>query len=344
MKSQVARMLSKAAMAASLLAPALLAQDAPVTPAVPPPLNPPTEATSPALVGEPNANPDVQGKPVILQVPVNPYDTHPPVLQPAFYKSDYLTRYYFDLDNIWLIRDHVKQTPSGANGKVVNFEFKPGLRTRFGKRTGEMSAIEAEYWGIFNWSARNADPLVALGTAPLYEASLHNVELNWRHYTEMSEWRTTSLLCGFHYFNLQEHAVYNDATPFPSDIKTTNNAAGVQVGGETKWMNGPFNVGLEGKGGLYGNYAKNHLQPALPPQIERTGTDVAGVIRAGCLLEYQMYPCLLVRGGYQLLFYMNVALAPEQQSPNTAPNGAPKLESDGTIFMHGPWIGGEVVW
>ncbi len=153
--------------------------------------------------------------------------------------------------------------------------------------------------------------------------------------------------------NVIPSAGINDPAAFADyRIDTENNMFGGQLGfrlGVRLWD--ALTVGTEGKVAILGNGAEQtsnvafaFVQPAPILGLLSTSdgdmfTTVVPSVKA--LVSWDVTDSLTVRGGYELMWLTNRALAPDQVDPNVAVNNAimPMLNKNGTTLFYGGFAG-----
>ena len=101
------------------------------------------------------------------------------------------------------------------------------------------------------------------------------------------------------------------------DVATRNSLTGGQIGGDLWVCIVPgFKFGVEAKGGVFGNLAKQHTNIAADslstPIVEEVSTTKAAfALEVGVMFIYKINQNFTLRGGYQSVFVDGVALAPE---------------------------------
>lgn len=205
-----------------------------------------------------------------------------------------------------------------------------------------------------------------------YNSELHNGEVNYRR-RWVSPFRAVqgSYLAGIRYFDLDERFGFaatgsNDNTFtfsqlrfFNHDTRTRNQLTGFQIGGDM-WVNvvPGIHVGVEGKGGIFGNHAEVESQifansiPGAREFLQDGQTAYLAEFTASAV--YRLSYSWSLRGSYNLLYVDNVALAPEnfnvRDLSNALGSGAftasrfPFIDTDGEVLYQGFSVGGEYTW
>jgi hypothetical protein len=245
-----------------------------------------------------------------------------------------------------------------------HFGFQAGFDVSAVRRFGCDNTIELRYFGIDDWNATSittttpGDLLRVNAAVPVftfsgdaisgsYASELHNAEINGRR--QIND--RLSLLAGFRYTELDEHAtanLVNAAVPFDYDCTTQNRLLGFQLGGQAILWNqcGPFTLDASGKAGIFNNAAAQHSTYSTGlVTLPATGRDdrTAFIGEVGVTGTCQLTDHLAMRGGYRLLWIDGVALASDQLSVSDFANNA-GLHGSGDAFYHGAFAGLEYVW
>jgi hypothetical protein len=263
------------------------------------------------------------------------------------------------------------------NASQLDLAYRSGYRVTGAYLVGPASALEATYFGGFNWAsgaqAQGNGTLYSVfsefGSNPLngfpetdaaflhqinLSSELDNAELNFRHrFVSANCLVHTSLLVGARYLRLRDDFIYStDTGTNAMDYlqKTDNDLVGAQIGGDMFFCITPrFRVGGEVEAGVYGNTAKQRTRmiSTASPELRESvrETDAAFVAEAGLIGLYRVTSRLTVRGGYQLLFIDEVATAIDNfntVSPFSA--RTPFLDNSGDVFFHGSTLGFEWTW
>lgn len=142
-----------------------------------------------------------------------------------------------------------------------------------------------------------------------------------------------------------------------TDVRAHNSLIGWQATFDV-WANivPGVSVGMEGKGGVYGNQAKYNTSVTGSTTAGGTSadlfetnrnSDVAVVGEANLIFIYRVGPNVTLRAGYSALFIDGVALATENFNPNNPFNTVRTVlpvNTDGNVFYHGGFAGFEWMW
>lgn len=227
---------------------------------------------------------------------------------------------------------------------------------------GGCNSIEVRYFGGLDWTSsydygNTGDIQIGPIDIPLafdvtsdYHSKLDNFEINWRH--RHSD--RVTLLAGFRYLRLDESLNYDVDFLVPNlsgvNWQTNNDLYGAQMGADLKlWrLGGPLAVNGLFKAGIFGNSSDNHFVYDIvgTPIVQGNGSDstVAFVGEIGVNAAYQLTRHFSLRGGYQMLWVSEVALASDQANLTLQTLDPNDMQSSGDVFYHGALVGGEFAW
>ena len=252
-------------------------------------------------------------------------------------------------DNLVLLGDNTLQE-----------DFHTGMRFTAARRWANTCELEFTYFGIggFNGSeSMSADGVVfrAPGMAPItgvgsqfqfdYRSQIHSGEFLLRH---RRDWLGYS--AGIRLMEVQEELtgalLGTEAAPLTFwQTHANNHLIGLQVGSDiTLRRSERFRANVAMKIGLYNNHASQMSRSGQAGTVALTSEDdlAAYVGEIDFTAAWQISTHLAIRGGYQLMWIDNVALAPQQINYNNLVTGAGTLYTDGQIFAHGASVGLEV--
>jgi hypothetical protein len=229
----------------------------------------------------------------------------------------------------------------------VLFPLEPGIRLQLIAQITDRMSIEANCWGLQQWSVGRAiygDPegITVLAHSPwlqtsrlingyddqlayTYKSQVANVEINQRFkFNSYEPYWSAAWLWGVRYFYLSDDFALSgsditNATHERLDWQTKNNLIGMQLG--LQWMRGwdRFQLSSEAKIGLYANiYSQEGADTvsgssgAQPYNLSHSGTDLAVLAEISILARYRITNCLWVRGGYQFYYAAGLATGPRQ--------------------------------
>lgn len=283
------------------------------------------------------------------------------------------------VDAVFVHRD----APSGytmltdvTSGRAVLDASQMGLGTQAGPRLillGELGAgwtLDLEYLGIDGWSVTEGfgpgDYLVtgdrsvsgpdASVVSFLYASRFRTAEINLR--TPGFGWLRP--LAGFRWIGLSE--TYQAAgefsgggagIPYVLRYQTDNNLYGGQLGAAASlWdQGGPITVTALGKAGLYladslnaGTFRATAGTETLAFDAVGHGRRAAFFGELGVVATWWLNEHLSVRGGYQLYWLTDVALAIEQPLATDIAEGTGGINNRDNLFMHGPSAGLQLSW
>lgn len=208
-----------------------------------------------------------------------------------------------------------------------------------------------------------------------FGADLQNTELSLRRYwVGYSPRITGTLLAGFRYSKLKEFFAFrtvgndfansgDDASVLPGvvgiadyRVVSDNNLAGAQIGGDM-WvcLRQGLRMGFESKVGLYNNdyelystFTTTDGDPSISEVYKDNHAAFIGELRWQLVAD--ILPSLSVKGGYELLFMDQLALAGDNfnsGSPYTGTGIAdrvPFVNDSGDALFHGINCGIEYIW
>ena len=225
-------------------------------------------------------------------------------------------------------------------------------------------AWELSYFGINNWDTSatvTGTQLVPPGPLPFaggaflfastmradYSSNFHNVEIN-----HVQSYCNFDFLAGFRYVSLDEEfnlTAINRALVGNYHIGTQNDLFGGQIGARVRRSSGCWGWDLTSKAGVFlndaeqGQFINNGLNTVRPfTTSKQTGTAFVGEINFA--VTRQLTDVWSLRGGYNLLWIENVALAPDQLDFVNIPGGGTVLNDNGGVFLHGASVGIQANW
>ncbi len=198
---------------------------------------------------------------------------------------------------------------------------------------GECWDLEARFFQLDAWNDSNrfdqyartsvtAYGVAADATSPVmaYSSQLYNVELNmrWKHFDRLP------LLMGFRTLGLDEQfqIFTNGSIATPWAVTETNNGLyGLQIGMEPVLWDRGSRFRLDGtiKAGVYGNSVHQRTQfPMVGGELNsRLEGSASFVGEIGLIGSVQLNKYWSIRGGYEVMWLTNVALAPDQSATIT---------------------------
>jgi hypothetical protein len=163
-----------------------------------------------------------------------------------------------------------------------------------------------------------------------------------------------TLLAGFRWVELGEelNGVYdNQGAIARYGIDVDNHLYGVQVGAEVDlWRIGPVCFDSWVKTGVFARESDSDVGVDLRGILAGTdsitsadsGTSFLGEIGIG--MKYEIFCWLAARAGYQAMWITDVALAPEQFDAADPSVGLAGIDTSGSVFYHGGFVGLEALW
>jgi hypothetical protein len=256
------------------------------------------------------------------------------------------------------------------NAEDLDFGIQWGPRIGIARCCTDFTNIGIEYFGIDGWQSTGQVqgaisaqfPSIVHLTVPAvggtavatydYRSELFNTELNVRHRLRNVCWLT--VLAGFRWVELGEEFYSTFATNGLTSaylIDVNNHLYGFQLGAEAnvkRW--GPWSLDTWLKAGVYGNSADQDTLENLAALgggagAVRAGSEsVAFVGDLGLTVTRRITCQLAARAGYQLLWIDGVALAPDQLDNSNINTQIASLDSSGSLFYHGGFVGLEYIW
>lgn len=199
-----------------------------------------------------------------------------------------------------------------------------------------------------------------------YTSAINSYELDFRRRWIFPNSRIQgSWLAGVRHVNLEEKLRHLTMVDYEIDgqdpvtgsmnylTTTDNNLTGFQIGGDIWATIIPgFQIGTEGKAGIYGNRMKQttliNAESFMDTITERATKSRASFVgEAAVMGTWRLTQQLTLRGGYQMVYVDGVALAPDNF--NTEPpflQGArsASVVDNGFVFYHGFTGGVEWMW
>jgi hypothetical protein len=266
----------------------------------------------------------------------------------------------------------------------VSYKLRTGGKLRIGRRYDAHNSVEAAFFTVQKWkgSASNVPGAATPSSAASVGISLVNMavisridanfssqlysgEINMRHTLDSG---ATSFLGGIRYLQVPDNLTIQ-AVDIPSgitdttSIATRNQLIGLQVGGEHDFNLGGGGFVFSAKGGVFLNMNKQSMVETTnapsPPYLNGTLINFAGsqnslasMLEAGARVYFNVNDHVSLQGGYQLMAIGGLALAPEQIAllgnaafvGARAINGSAGTNHNGTMFLHGLYVGMNVRW
>jgi len=181
-----------------------------------------------------------------------------------------------------------------------------------------------------------------------YFTKLYSTELNWR--SQVSN--PLQFIAGFRWIELRDQLTY----VLNSGVATgrynfNNHLYGGQMGVNWVLTNParPLQINMWGKAGLYGNLADGGIKEFSGPNFigsfagSRSGAAFVGDL--GFSASYFITNNVAIRGGYQLLWLSELALAGDAASRSLwNPSLLRNVDNGGNLFYNGAMIGVDVRW
>ncbi len=262
----------------------------------------------------------------------------------------------------------------------LDFNETLGFRAGAAIQVAAGKTLEASYMGAFDWdsgahvtSASNLFSAMSnFGQGPPggfddtdqstfhsinYGSTFNTVEMMLRQRWVAPNCRIQgSYMYGARYFQLDEGFLYRttDGTDFMNySVDTYNALTGFQVGGDL-WVTiiPGLRFGGEAKVGLYGRRSKQStvieagsLATPVREGLKETGVSFVG--EANLMAIWRVSHRWTFRAGWEFLYVDSVALAIENFNPGppfVVNARTPFINSNGSAFYHGGYIGFEWMW
>lgn len=272
---------------------------------------------------------------------------------------------------------------------VQQFDGATGFRTGVLYRCNSHDAVELSYFGSSEWtetaqlsaipgSAVQSPFLGAtIGTADdsfdsailaSQNSQVHNGELNWLRAFDNYESKNRRYILGLRWFNFRD-ALQLQGTAAAGLAERTrvvaeNDLVGPHIGVDYRHrVVNRLDWGFVSKAGLFLNSADQTTTVTAGPAPTGTGTGLltaagkdtklAGLVDVLVQLMYRPWHNVMIRGGYQVLYAQQLALAPENlKTLGTSLRDAPNVplpaglgagvDTGGTMWLDGAFVGGEV--
>jgi hypothetical protein len=270
---------------------------------------------------------------------------------------------------IWLHRSRpetaaIVTPPTGTPGITVNgtdfgFDWGGGVDVGLMHRGKRGYIWEARYFNSNDADATYNIPNITtfriagigvtiLGGGSLnstYSTKLDSSELNLH---KMLNDRVT-IFSGFRWIELHDTLRVNMATPATfARWDENNHMYGGQVG--TNWAlldpSSAFRLNLSGKAGAYSNNACNRFTSTVVTGDHEEDSEIAFVGEGSLTATYFFTEHVAFRGGYQVMWLDNVALASDAAAATAqVPGGTSSpVITDGRLFYNGATAAVEFVW
>ena len=247
-----------------------------------------------------------------------------------------------------------------SRGSDFNFDWEVGPDITIGRRIGCDNILEARYFNSYETADiqfRTPGNFIGAGfTGPANTlffghalTKLDSTEINFRH----QEWDQLALLVGFRWVELKDNASYLlNNTVAEGSYDYNNHLYGGQIGADwavTSRCN-PLQLNVVGKAGIFGNADDGGITqfaPAGTPIQSFTGrgTATSFVGELDFSAAYILTNHIAVRGGYQLLWLSDVALATDAASRSLQnPSLLRTVSDDGNLFYQGATVAIDFIW
>ena len=301
-------------------------------------------------------------------------DNCPPLWQGSV---DALMLWQGNIASVPVFYDAADQVAVDANDAQPSMTAGP--RYTLMRQIGECHALEGSYFNVRSFSGAAALPATGgpfrindtLGQLPAFgdpqsgqlltKSQIQSAELNWRTWNGgIFQW-----LAGFRWVEWDQqanigYAYANTDTGASGDASLTsrsgNNLYGGQVGADAMlWNNGgPWRVNAVGKAGIFYNSGAYQRSAAVftdnvgnPPDVytaNATTDKTAFVGEIGVNASYSVNKWLALRAGYNVYWLSGVANAVEQLKVTDLSQGTARVDTGGSVLLHGVTTGLEARW
>jgi hypothetical protein len=158
-----------------------------------------------------------------------------------------------------------------------------------------------------------------------------------------------TLLTGFRWVELHDALRADIATPATFVNWDENNHMYGGQFGTNIWLTRPANplrVSMMAKAGVYANVADTRFTSTIVSGTSSADTATAFVGEVGLTASYRLTRHIALRGGYEVLWLDNVALASEAAAATVQGGGGTQstINTDGRLWYNGATTGVEFVW
>ncbi|HZZ29301.1 MAG TPA: BBP7 family outer membrane beta-barrel protein [Pirellulales bacterium] len=178
---------------------------------------------------------------------------------------------------------------------------------------------------------------------------LDSSEINWRH----QEWDQLALLVGFRWVELKDNVTYRlNSTVAEGNYDYNNHLYGGQIGADWAPFDhcNPLQIHIVGKVGVFGNADDGGITEFGPVGTRIgsfTGRDSTTpfVGELDFSATYTLTNHIAIRGGYQLLWLTDLALAADAANRSLLnPSLLRNVSDDGRLFYQGATVGLDFAW
>jgi hypothetical protein len=256
-------------------------------------------------------------------------------------------------------------TPPTPNpGSVVSasdfgFGWDAGPDVSILRRSASGLILEGRYFNDREaFAAYNIPSITTFRTAGIGVTILGGGSINSTYSTKLdsSEFNVhapvnarCTLLAGFRWIELHDTLRSNLATPATFVLWDDNNHLyGGQFGTNILFTDpaNPLRLNVALKGGIYGNDADNQFRSTIVSSTSDSDTATSFVGEVNFTGSYRIARHVALRGGYQVLWLENVALAGDAASSTTQIVGGASspTNTNGRVWYNGATTGVEFLW
>jgi hypothetical protein len=247
-----------------------------------------------------------------------------------------------------------------SRGSDFNFNWAGGPDITIGRRLGDESMLMVRYFNSYETADvnfRTPGGFIGAGfTGPantLFNGhaltKLDSTEINLRR----QQWDQLALLVGFRWVELKDEAAYKiNTTVAEGDYEYNNHLYGGQIGAD--WAvtspRNPLQLNVVGKAGVFGNANDGGIFESRPVgnpigSFAGRGSSTSFVGELDFTAAYIFTDHIAIRGGYQLLWLSDLALATNEASRSLLnPSLLRNVNDDSHLFYQGATVAIDFVW
>ena len=249
-------------------------------------------------------------------------------------------------------------SPAFTRGSDFDFGWDAGPDITIGRRIGCDDYLEARYFNSYaSADIQFVTPGSFIGAgfigpggitiSGLDLTRLDSGEINWRR----QQWDQFALLAGFRWVQLTDNATYKIGPTAVGDYNYINHLYGGQLGADWSLTNvcNPLQLNVASKAGIYGNAADGGITEIIggSPVGSFAGQDTTAAFlgELDFSASYALTSHIAIRGGYQLLWLTDLALATDAASRSLLnPSLLRTVSSDGHLFYQGATVSVDFAW
>jgi hypothetical protein len=250
--------------------------------------------------------------------------------------------------------------PAFSRGSDFDFGWDAGPDITVDRRLGDYNALDVRFFDsdeTADLQFRTPGNFIGAGfTGPANTlfvgrdvTKLDSTEINWRR----QSWDQLAWLVGFRTVELEDNTTYDiNHTVAAGGYNYNNHLYGGQFGLDWALLDrsNPLQINVVGKAGVYGNADNGGITEFVPVgkpigSFTGQGSSTAFVGELDFSAAYILTKHIAIRGGYQLLWLSDLALATDAASRSlTNPSLLSTVDSTGELFYQGATVGIDFVW